>query len=104
MQRGKRRVGLDGQLIKRQMLGGFRDGALELGRPGLRRLARPRVDQVEGIALERGACDRDGGERLLRGVRAPEFLQLRVVERLYAERDAVDAGRAIAGKARGLDA
>ena len=34
MQRGERRVLLDGELIERQMLGGFRDRALELGGPG----------------------------------------------------------------------
>ena len=52
VQRVERRVRLDGELIERQMLGGFADGALELGRPLLRRLPRPRVDQIERIALE----------------------------------------------------
>ena len=39
MQCGKWRVLLDGELIEREMLAGLRDGALELGGPGLRRLA-----------------------------------------------------------------
>ena len=65
VQRVKRRVGLDGELIERQMLGGFGDRALELGGPGLRRLSRPRIDQVERIALEGAARDRDRVERFL---------------------------------------
>ena len=86
------------------MLGRLGNGALELGRPGFDRLARARVDQIERIALEIRARDGNGFERFLRRVQATEFLQRRVVERLHAERDAVDAGRAIAAKARGFDA
>ena len=68
------------------------------------RLARPRVDQIERVALEVRARHRDGVERLLRRVQAAELLQRDIVERLHAERDAVDAGGAIAAEARGLDA
>ena len=104
VQRGERRVLLDGELIEREMLGGFGDRALELGAPRLRRLARPRVDEIERIALERRARDLHRIERFLRGVQPAEFLQRRIVERLHAERHAIDAGRAIAAKARRLDA
>ena len=52
VQTEKRRVRLDGQLIEREMLGRLGNGALELGRPGVGRLARPRIDQIERIALE----------------------------------------------------
>ena len=104
MQRRERRVLLDGELVERQMLGGFRDGALELDGPGLRRLPRPRIDEVEGIALEHRARDRDRVERLARRVQASELLERRIVERLHAERHAVDAGGAVAAEALGLDA
>src|SRR5262249_60367542 len=39
MQRGKRRVLLDGELIEREMLARLDSGAFELGGPDLRRLA-----------------------------------------------------------------
>src|SRR5262245_15437487 len=76
MQRRERRVWLDGELIEREMLGGLRDGTRELAFPSPRHLARPRIDEVEGIALERLARDRDCIERLLRGVQAAERLEL----------------------------
>src|SRR5258708_22358266 len=98
MQVRKWRARFDRQLIEREMLGGFRDGAGELGTPSLRSLAGPGVDQIEGIALERRARDRNRLERLLRRVQAPERCERGVIERLHAERDAVDAGRAIAAK------
>ena len=86
------------------MLGGFGDGALEFGFPLRRRLPRTCVDQIERVAVERLPRDGDRVERLLRGVQPAELLQRRIVERLHAERHAVDAGRAIAAKARRLDA
>src|SRR5687767_1790980 len=100
----KRRVGLDRELVERQMLAGFGDRALEFGGPRLRRLSLSRIDQVERIALESAARDGDGGERLFGGVRAAERLQCIVVEGLDAERHAIDAGGAIALKACRLDA
>ena len=103
MQAEERRAFLDGQLIERQMLGGFRDRELQLVRPHRGRLLGAGVDQVERIAVERAARDRDRIERLARAVQPAQRFQRGIVERLHAERDAVDAGRAIAGKARGLD-
>ena len=50
------------------------------------------------------ARDRHGGERLVGRVQPAERFERGVVQRLHAERDAVDAGRAIAAKALGLDA
>ena len=65
---------------------------------------RPRIDQIERIALERRARDLHRIERFLRGVQPAELLQRRIIERLHAERDAIDAGRAVAAKTRRLDA
>ena len=104
MQREERRVGLDGELIKRQMLGGFRDRSLEFGRPGLRRLSGTGVDQIEGIAIEYRARDADGFQRFVGGMQATQFLQRPVIERLYAERHAIDAGGTKAAEAFCLDA
>ena len=92
MERRKRGVLLDGELIKGQMLCGLGERAFELGRPRMRGLAGPRVDQIEGIALENGARQRDRSERLLRRVQPPERFQRRIIQRLHAERDTIDAG------------
>ena len=95
---------LDRELVERQMLGGFRDRALQLLRPHLRGLVGTGVDQVERIAVERAARDRDRIERFARGVQPSQRAQRRIVQRLHAERNPVDAGGAVAGKARRLDA
>ena len=100
LQTEKRRVLLDGQLIERKMLGRLGNGALELGRPGGRRLARPRIDEIERVALEIRARHRDRVERFLRAVQAAQLFQRGIVECLHAERHAVDAGGAIAAEAR----
>ena len=104
VQAEERRAFLDGELIERQMLGGFRDRELQFVRPHRGRLVGAGIDQVERIAIERVARDRDRIERLARGVQSAERLQRGIVQRLHAERDAVDAGGAIAAKARRLDA
>src|SRR5579862_2810230 len=86
------------------MLRGFTDRAREFRLPGGKRLARARINQIERVAVEDGARDGNRLERLLRAVQAAELLQREVVERLHAERDAVDAGGAIAAEARRLNA
>ena len=55
MQRGERRPGLDGELVERQMLACEGQRLAKLRAPGRRRLAGPRIDQIEGEALERVA-------------------------------------------------
>ena len=104
LQRVKRRLRLDGQLIKREMLGGLRNRAAELSAPAIGCLAGTRVNQIEGIALEHRARDGDGRERFIGAVHAAEFLEHAIIERLHAERHAVDARRAIATKALGFNA
>ena len=104
MQAEERRAFLDRELIERQMLGGFRDRELQLVGPHLRGLVGPGVDQIERIAVEGGARDRDRVQRLARGVQPSQCLQRGVVQRLHAERHPVDAGCAIAAKPCRLDA
>ena len=99
----ERRARLDCQLIEAQMLGRPRQSFAQLGPPRGRRLAGAGVDQVEGRAREDRLGDLDRRQRLRRVVEAAERPQGRVVQRLYAERDAVDAGRAVAAEAAGLD-
>ena len=70
MQAEERRAFLDGQLIQRQMFGGFRDGELELAGPHLRRLVRSCINQIERVAIERAARDGDGIERFARAMQA----------------------------------
>src|SRR5580704_3680469 len=59
VERGERRVLLDGQLIEREMVAGFGQGASELGRPIFRVLARSGINQVERVAIENAARDAD---------------------------------------------
>src|SRR5208282_2224944 len=73
MQRRERRVRLDGELIERQMLPGFAKRMRKLARPVPRRLLRPRIDQIERVAVENATRDGDGVERLARRMPAPEL-------------------------------
>ena len=98
MQAEERRAFLDRELVERQMFGGFRNRELQFVGPHLRRLVGTGVDQVERVTIERAARDRDRIQRFARAVQSSERLQRGVVERLHAERDAVDAGCAIAAK------
>ena len=86
------------------MVGGHADRRFELRAPGPRRLRRARIDQVEGEAREGFPRELDRAPRLGDAVDAAERLQRRIVERLHAERKAVDARRAIAAKALRLGA
>ena len=86
------------------MIARERQRAGKLGAPVGDALARPGIDEIEGEALEDRAGERHRRHRFGAGVRAPERLQIGVVQGLHAERDAVHAGRAIAEKALRLDA
>src|SRR5471030_1919811 len=86
------------------MLGRFRDGALELRAPGLKRLTWPSIDQIERITIEDRARNRNSVERFLRAVQAAQFPECAVVEGLNAKRDPVDAGVAVTSKTSGLHA
>ena len=76
---------------------------LQLRAPVFHALARPGIDQIEGIALEDVRGDVSAASASAR-VQAAERLQSGVVERLHADRDAVDARGAIVAKTRRLDA
>src|SRR3954468_1209398 len=86
------------------MFGGFIDRTREFGAPSFGRLTGTRIDQIERIAVEGFARDRDSIERLLGGVQPAEFFERGIVERLHAERHTIDAGCAITRKAGRLDA
>ena len=104
VQAEERRARFNGELIEREMFGRFGDGAFEFGLPAFKRLARPRIDQIEGVTIEDRTRDGNRVERFLRGVQAAQFLQRLIVKRLHAERYAIDAGGAVAAKACRLDA
>ena len=61
------------------MLGGFADGALEFRAPVRAASGRPRIDQIERVALEDRARDRDRLERFVRGVQPAKLLQRGIV-------------------------
>ena len=82
MEPEERRALLDGELVERQMVGREADSLLQLASPGVRRLARPGVDQVEGEAGKGRPRDLDRPERLGDVVQPAEEFQVAVVERL----------------------
>ena len=98
------RVGLDGELVDRQMLAGHRHRLGQLGAPGRLALAGAGVDEVERSAREDRRRGLDRLDRFGDVVTAAERLEVGVVERLDADRQAVDAGGAIAAEAPRLDA
>ena len=75
----------------------------QFGRPGLDRLARPGIDQVEGIAREMPAGRFKRGDRLVGGMLPAEEAERRRIERLHPQRHAIDAGFGQCGKAAGFD-
>ena len=103
MQRVERRAFLDGELVKRQVVGGIADCLFQLRRPGFRCLAGTGINQVEGKPREDFAGEPDRMQGLVHIVQPAEELQVAVVQRLHAQRNAVDARRAIAAKTLGLD-
>ena len=103
VERKKWRLRLDRELIERKVVAGLRQRRLQLARPGFGLLVRPGVDEIERVAIEHAARDGDGVERLTRRMHAAEFGQHAIVERLHAERHPIDAGGAVAAKARRLD-
>jgi len=79
------------QLVERKMLGPEAERAGEFAMPVGERLTGSRVDQVEGEAREDRPRHFDRGQRLGDAVHAAEPLQVGIVQRLHAERHAVDA-------------
>ena len=89
----------------RDVRGPERDGALEVAECAGEVLPRQRVHQVEVEVLDAGAAAprrRRARSRRTAWMR-PSAREHRVVEALRAERDAVDAGPGVLGKARVLD-
>src|SRR5579885_2514430 len=59
MQAGKRRLLFDRELIKGDMIARTHDCRLKFLCPRRNRLARPRIDEIEGVALEERGGDFD---------------------------------------------
>jgi len=64
----------------------------------------PRINQIEARARENLRGQRHRAPRFVRVVQTAERFQRPVVQRLHADRNAVDAGRAVIAKAFLLDA
>ena len=95
---------LDGQCVEREVIGRQVDRAIERRLPALHRLLRQAVDEVEVDALEPGLAGPAAALcRLVRCVDAVERRQFVVVEGLYAEADAVDAGGQKPAQVRQID-
>ena len=67
-------------------------------------LPGPAVDEVEAEAGKERGGELNRGKRLGDRVLAPERLEVGVAQRLHADRQAIDAGGAIAAKPPRLDA
>src|SRR5581483_6039560 len=93
----------DGELIEREMIGGVLERAGEFLAPRARRLPLARIDQVEGDTVELALGEGKRAERFVGRVHPPERLEAPIVERLNAERETVDAGRAVAREVVRLD-
>jgi hypothetical protein len=93
---------LDRQLIKRQVIDRHRERLGQFRPPVGQRLKLPRINQVEAHPVEMRARDAEGPPRLRRAVQPSEARQIPVVQRLHAERDAVDPRLGVAAKAPGL--
>jgi hypothetical protein len=100
---GEEGVGLDRQVVDRQVRRLERQRLLQVGLQLGQRLAGQRIHQVEveGVEGARGLLER--GLRLRRVVHTAEHLQLAVVEALHADRQPGDAGLPVAAKAIALE-
>ncbi len=96
-------AGLDGQLVEAEMAARQRQGARQLRPPGSDRLAGSGIDQIERVALEQAGRLADRRQRAGLVVLAAEAAERRIVERLDAERQPVDAGRLEAHETCGLN-
>src|ERR1700732_2657057 len=95
---------LDRQLIKRDVVPRAENRSLQFLPPAGYRLAGPRINEIEGIALEDGRGEFHRAHRLPGCVAPAERPEIRVFHRLDPERDTVDAGRAEAAQTLRLDA
>ena len=94
---------LDGQLVERQMALRQPQRFLELVFPVAQRLARTGIDEIEARAWKDRLREAHGADGFIDRMLAAEFGQRSFAQGLDAERDAVDAGGAIAAEAIGLD-
>ena len=79
------RLRLDGELVKRQMLGAQRQGFRQFGAPGRFGLAGPRLDEIEGNALENALRQCQRRQRLRPVMQAAQLFQVGVIQRLHAQ-------------------
>ena len=98
----ERRPRLDGQLVRRQVLGTQRRRLVQRPRPRRGGLAGEGVDQVERDPREGRDRGPDGAARGRGVVVAAEEGQARVVQRLHAQRQPADPGGGEGGEASGL--
>ncbi len=98
------RAGFDGELVEREVVGGEGERLCEFRAPGRERLARPRIDEVEGDARKNAPPDFERGDRLGDRVLAAEPLQVGLMQALDADGNAVHPGGAVAREAPRLDA
>ncbi|MNY32246.1 hypothetical protein D3C86_1664500 [compost metagenome] len=100
---GEQRVRLQRQVVHRQVRGAIGQRRFEVAHAFLHGLARQRVHQVEVDVVETGLGDLDGRARLALAVDAAQRLEMPVAEALDADRQPVDAARAVAREPLGLE-
>ena len=88
-------AGLDGELIERHVALLLTQRNRQFLAPLRHALIGPGIDQIERHTRENAGGEAEGGECLGRGMLAAQRFQIIIVQRLHADRNAVDAGRAI---------
>ena len=100
---GKRRIGLQRELIARQMPGPIRKRNLNVGQRLGQRLQRKSVHQIQVETFEVTPGERDRRPGFVSIVNAAQCPEMCRVEALDSERQAVDAGLPVSGEALGFD-
>ncbi len=85
-------VFLDGELVEGEVALGVAQCFFQFRLPRGGRVAGQGIDEVEAVAFEMAGGERDGGKGFACAVLAAEEFQRFVLQRLYAEGGAVDAG------------
>ena len=86
------------------MLGGAADGLIQLDGPSCGRLPWARINEIERRAAENRGRGLDRLHRFLDRMHPAERPEVGVIQRLHAERDAVDPRRPVAAQPASLDA
>jgi hypothetical protein len=102
LQQGIGRVGLDGELIEREMAGVEGQRLFQFGAPGGVALPGAGIDEIERDATKMRRRQLQRRQRFGFVVQSPQRFQRIIVQRLHPQRDAVHPRRRIIGEPGGV--